>query len=226
MASAGSSSNRSYELTRLRWFPLTGPAVYIPNLWATWRPRPLSTTRAYPYWHGHPLSKTSQQISGYESLGSFRGLPISSSSLHLSRFVPIYQSLGQARPLTASCSSGQTSHFVRPWRPWSSILRRVNPSTIAGELRTFQFVANPPCFGDSILTCSRILQVCRHSGVTRVQTREELWTTNTRASFLTTNEASCTPRSSPAASFIWSVWELAGTFILLLDNLLGSLLRS
>ena len=147
LASAGSSSNRSYELTRLRWFPLTGPAVYIPNLWAT-------------------------------------------------------------------------------WRPWSSILRRVNPSTIAGELRTFQFVANPPCFGDSILTCSRILQVCRHSGVTRVQTREELWTTNTRASFLTTNEASCTPRSSPAASFIWSVWELAGTFILLLDNLLGSLLRS
>ena len=84
-----------------------------------------------------------RRIRRYESLSSFHRLPISSSSLHLSRFVPIYQSLGQVRPLTASCSSGQTSHFVRRWRPWSSILRRANPCQQSGRAQNLPVRGEP-----------------------------------------------------------------------------------
>ena len=80
----------------------------------------------------------------YESLSSVRGVPIYSSSLHLSRFVPIYQSLGQVRPSTASNSSEQTSHFVRRWRPWSSILSRANPCQQSGRAQ------NLPVRGETI----------------------------------------------------------------------------
>ena len=80
----------------------------------------------------------------YESLSSVRGVPIYSSSLHLSRFVPIYQSLGQVRPSTASNSSEQTSHFVRRWRPGSSILSRANPCQQSGRAQ------NLPVRGETI----------------------------------------------------------------------------